>query len=171
MLSTAKSTQVVQSHDSVEEWLYLLSSLGRASATVKAYRRCLTHYLAYCRASRVAPEGATLEDVSLYVRNLLPGSSTSIANSSLHQRLTAIRLWYDHLVYQGICEKNPVLRGRHSVSSHPVAHDGFARGLVQRLVKLPHIPNEAQTQHCCHQGQSVRLRRLLSVQAAGVRTL
>ena len=142
MLSTATPTQVVSSQASVEEWLYLLSCLGRAPATVIAYRRCLTHYLAYCRASRVAPEGATLENVSLYVRTLLPGSSTSIANSSLHQRLTAMRLWYDHLVYQGICEKNPVLRGRHSLASHPVAHEGFVRGLVQRLVKLPHVPDD-----------------------------
>lgn len=142
MLSTATPLQVVQDDSSVEEWLYLLSSLGRAPATIKAYRRCLTYYLAYCGASRVAPEGATLENVSLYVRSLLPGSATSIANSSLHQRLTAIRLWYDHLVYQGICEKNPVLRGRHSSTGHPSAHEGFARGLVQRLVKLPHVPND-----------------------------
>ena len=144
MLSTATPTQAVQSESSVDEWLYLLSCLGRAPATVSAYRRCLTHYLAYCRASRVAPEGATLENVSLYVRTLLPGSATSIANSSLHQRLTAVRLWYDHLVYQGVCEKNPVLRGRHSLSILPVAHDGFARGLVQRLVKLPHVPNDEE---------------------------
>ena len=71
MLSTAKPMQVVPSQASVEEWLYLLSCLGRAPATVIAYRRCLTHYLAYCRASRVAPEGATLENVSLYVRSLV----------------------------------------------------------------------------------------------------
>jgi len=140
MLSTATPTQVVQDQASVEEWLHLLSSLGRAPATVTAYRRCLNHYLAYCRASRVAPSGATLENISLYVRSLLPGSETSIANSSLHQRLTAVRLWYDHLVYQGLCEKNPVLRGRHSSAGHPVAHAGFTRGLVQRLVKLPHVP-------------------------------
>lgn len=53
-----------------------------------------------------------------------------------------MRLWYDHLVYQGVCEKNPVLRGRHSSASHPVAHEGFVRGLVQWLVKLPHIPDD-----------------------------
>jgi site-specific recombinase XerD len=121
MLSTATPPQYVQDQASVEEWLYLLSSLGRAPATIKAYRRCLTYYLAYCRASRVAPEGATLENVSSYVRTLLPGSATSIANSSLHQRLSAIRLWYDHLVYQGRCEKNSVLRGRHSTASNPLA--------------------------------------------------
>jgi integrase len=144
MLSTATPTQLVHDQASVEEWLYLLSCLGRAPATVLAYRRCLIHYLAYCRASRVAPEGATLENVSLYVRTLLPGSATSIANSSLHQRLTAIRLWYDHLVYQGVCEKNPVVRGRHSSASHPIAHEGFARGLVQRLVKLPHVPSDEE---------------------------
>jgi site-specific recombinase XerD len=125
MLSTATSTQVVHDQASVEEWLHLLFCLGRAPATITAYRRCLAHYLTYCGASRVAPEGATLENVSLYVRTLLPGSATSIANSSLHQRLTAIRLWYDHLVYQGICEKNPVLRGP-ALFSQP---SGSARGL------------------------------------------
>ncbi len=165
MLTTTTPTQVVSSQASVDEWLYLLCCLGRAPATVTAYRRCLTHYLAYCRASRVAPEGATLENVSLYVRTLLPGSSTSIANSSLHQRLTAIRLWYDHLVYQGVCEKNPVLRGRHSVSSHPVAHDGFARGLVQRLVKLPHVPNDEEWYALLHVAStsSVRNRLMLAL--------
>lgn len=164
MLSTATLTQDNGSQASVEEWLYLLSCLGRAPATVAAYRRCLTHYLKYCKASRVAPEGATFENVSLYVRTLLPGCSTSIANSSLHQRLTAIRLWYDHLVYQGVCEKNPVLRGRHR-SDHPIAHEGFARGLVQRLVKLPGIPSDEEWLALLHVAarSSVRNRLMLAL--------
>lgn len=126
----------------VDEWLQLLGNLGRSPATLDAYGRGVIHYLAYCTSSSVAAEAATLEDVSLYVRDLLPDGSAAVANSTLHQRLTAIRLWYDHLIFQGLCSKNPVPRGQTSTFRRIPDHAGFSRGLVARLIKLPHVPTE-----------------------------
>ena len=37
-----------------------------------------------------------------------------------------------------------MLRGRHSSATPPLAHEGFSRGLVQRLVKLPHVPSDEE---------------------------
>jgi hypothetical protein len=37
----------------VEQWLGLLTDLGRADATIKAYRGALTHYLRYCEANSI----------------------------------------------------------------------------------------------------------------------
>ena len=39
----------------VEQWLGLLTDLGRAEATTKAYRGALTHYLRYCEAESIPP--------------------------------------------------------------------------------------------------------------------
>ncbi|HEX7771152.1 MAG TPA: site-specific integrase, partial [Pyrinomonadaceae bacterium] len=58
----------------------------------------------------------------------------------LQQRLTAVRLFFDHLVEAGIRRDNPVGRGRY------VAGKGFGgareRGLIPRYRKLPWIPND-----------------------------
>ena len=94
-------------------------------------------------------ETATLEHVSLYVRHLdgdTQDGETSHrrSNATMQQYLTAVRLWYDHLVYQDIRGSNPVPRGTYL--STPVRssdyHPGFARGLIRRLKLLPAIPSE-----------------------------
>ncbi|VTM89270.1 Uncharacterised protein [Raoultella ornithinolytica] len=46
----------------VEQWLGLLTDLGRADATIKAYRGALTHYLRYCEATSLNPPSARFED-------------------------------------------------------------------------------------------------------------
>ena len=135
---------VLERHPSVREWLHLLSSLGRAPATLDAYGRALTHFLLHCETSGQVPELVTFEQVTLYIRNLLPGQPQAVANATLHQRLAAIRLWYDHLVFQGRCRQNPVPRGQHSRMVQIPGHAGFTRGLVPRLIKFPDIPNDEQ---------------------------
>lgn len=127
----------------VTEWLELLANLRRAPATLDAYARGVTHYLAYCEAASVAAEAATLADLSIYIRTLSEGPAP-IANSSLHQRLSAIRLWYDHLIYQGLRSNNPLPRGHISANRHVPQHAGFGRGLIPRLVKIPHVPSDEE---------------------------
>lgn len=107
MTTTPPQEQVLSRYPSVQAWLELLGNLGRAAATLDAYGRGLAHYLLHCEGSEIEPESATLEQVSLYIRKLLPGEKSAVANSTLHQRLTAIRLWYDHLVFQGLCKAKP----------------------------------------------------------------
>lgn len=130
-------------------WLALLSNLGRSSATVDAYGRGLNQFLCYCQAHGIDPMTATLEHVSLFVRHLrgepdVTPTASRVSNATLQQRLTAIRLWYDHLLYQGLRERNPVPRGRYGpVGRHEPDHGGLQRGLVRRLVRLPYVPSES----------------------------
>lgn len=131
-------------------WLTLLGNLGRSSATVDAYGRGLDQYLHFCRDLGVDAPSATLEHVSLFVCHLNGGIDNTptkfrVSNATLQQRLTAVRLWYDHLVYQGIRELNPVPRGQYAVAGgREPEHAGLQRGLVRRLIRLPRIPSEPE---------------------------
>ncbi|WP_371356091.1 tyrosine-type recombinase/integrase [Pseudomonas chlororaphis] len=133
---------ILDRHPCAQQWLLVLASLGRAPATLDAYARALAHYLRYCETIQLSPQTANLDQMALYIRELLPGQSAAVANSTLHQRLTAIRLWYDHLVFLGICEQNPLPRGQYSPQRSLTSHSGFSRGLVARLIKLPVVPND-----------------------------
>jgi integrase/recombinase XerD len=130
-------------------WLILLGNLGRADATLDAYARALSNYFSFCLDLGVEAETATLKHVSLYVRHLggdAQDGKTSIrrSNATMQQHLTAVRLWYDHLVYQDIRGSNPVPRGTYlsTPARSSDYHPGFARGLIRRLKLLPAIPSE-----------------------------
>ncbi|EHE9160811.1 site-specific integrase, partial [Salmonella enterica] len=56
-----------------EQWLGLLIDLGRADATIKAYRGALVHYLSYCDDNSLSPLDARFDDFSGYIRPQLPG--------------------------------------------------------------------------------------------------
>lgn len=47
-----------------ERWLKLLSNLGRAQATLAAYRSALRHFFAFCSQRRIEPEKARFEDLT-----------------------------------------------------------------------------------------------------------
>jgi len=109
----------------------------------------LNQYLDFCQACSVTAAAATLEHVSLFVRHLRGEDAHSlpvrpaVSNATLQQRITAVRLWYDHLVYQGLRERNPVPRGQlRSTSSRQHDHSGFRHGLVRRQTLLPRIPTD-----------------------------
>lgn len=90
-----------------ERWLNLLSSLGRAQATLAAYRSALHHYFAFCSQHRIAPEKARFEDLAAYISPQLPGMPFPATSVPLQLRLSAIRLWYDFLMYLTPCTINP----------------------------------------------------------------
>ncbi|MCW5851818.1 MAG: site-specific integrase, partial [Anaerolineae bacterium] len=116
-------------------WLTIQANLGRAPNTVDAYGRALQDYLAFCHQQRVELVAATREHIALYVRDLAtranpraatartPDGPVGLANATLQQRLTAIRLLYDFLVEEGVRPDNPVGRGQYS----PHASFGGAR--------------------------------------------
>lgn len=138
----------------VRSWLQIQANLGLAPNTIDAYARALEEYLELCIRSESVPEAATKEQISWYVHDLLMrpnprgekisvlDSGVGLANATLHQRLTAIRLWYDYLMEEGIRETNPVGRGRYTPGKG--VYGKQERGLIPRLRKLPWIPNEEQ---------------------------
>ncbi|MDE8557821.1 site-specific integrase [Pantoea vagans] len=93
-----------------ERWLKLLSDLGRAKTTLTAYRSALAHYFAFCSQNVIEPEKARLEDLAAYISSQLPGMPFPVASATLQLRLSAIRLWYDFLMYQELCLVNPLPR-------------------------------------------------------------
>lgn len=123
-----------------ERWLKLLSDLGRAQATLTAYRSALRHYFAFCIQRRIEPEKARFEDLAAYISPQLPGMPFPAASATLQLRLSAIRLWYDFLIYLDRCMINPLPR------SGTPGMLSSGRGLVPRVVKLPRIPDDAQWQ-------------------------
>jgi integrase/recombinase XerD len=135
-------------------WLTIQTDLGLAPNTIDAYRRALDDYLRFSARNDVQPDSASRADVAAYVRDLMarpnPRGATvrvldtgaGLANATLQQRLTAIRLYYDFLVEEGIRSDNPVGRGRYTPGK---AFGGQReRGLVARYHKLPWIPSDEQ---------------------------
>jgi integrase/recombinase XerD len=74
------------------------------------------------------------------VLNIASGSGLS--NATVQLRLTAVRLFYDHLMERGLRRDNPVGRGRYTPGK------AFAgkrdRGLVRRYRALPWIPGDEE---------------------------
>jgi len=133
-------------------WLTLQAALGLASNTVAAYGRALEDYFAFCKRNSVEAGTATREQLAAYVRDLTlrPSrhgatvrridSKAGLANATLRQRLTAVRLYYDYLIEEGLRDTNPVGRGRYTTSK------GFGgqreRSLIPYYRKLPWIPTD-----------------------------
>ena len=125
-----------------------------AHNTLQAYGRALNDFLAFTGKSGASVVAASREHISAWVRDLLSrpnnrsnkailiDSGVGLSNATLQQRITAVRLFYDFLIEEGMRSTNPVGRGRYT------ARKGFAskgeRGLLPRFHKLPWIPTDAQ---------------------------
>ena len=137
----------------VAEWLALLADLGRSPRTIDAYARSLVDYLGFCERAGLDALSVSRGDLAGYVRDLRErpssrgasvvalDSGTGLSNATLQLRLTAVRLFYDHLVEEGVRERNPVARGRYRPGRWAT---GTERALVRRTSRLPWIPTDAQ---------------------------
>ncbi len=135
-------------------WLKIQANLGLATNTIEAYGRSLEDFLRFCERSSLIPESATREHVSEYVRDLTSrpnprgqnihsiDSGAGLRNSTLQLRLTAVRLFYDYLMEEGIRDDNPVGRGRYTPGKPFSSHHN--RGLIPHFRKLPWIPSDDQ---------------------------
>jgi integrase/recombinase XerD len=152
----------------VQSWLQMLLNLGLASNTIEAYGRALNDYLGFCQCHDITAATATKEHLSWYVHDLASrpnphggnihvlDSRAGLANATLQQRLTAVRLWYDYLMEEGIRIDNPVGRGRYT---HGKSFGGSrARGLISSYKKLPWIPNDQQWLSILEAAKRERLR-------------
>jgi integrase/recombinase XerD len=135
-------------------WLTIQSNLGLAPNTVTAYGRALDDYLTFCTHQLIPPDRATHEHIARYVRDLTERPNpravkrrshpmdVGLANATLQQRLTVVRLYYDYLVEVHLCAESPIGRGYYTPGK------GFGgardRGLIPRYRTLPWIPNDDQ---------------------------
>ena len=156
-------------------WLLLQANLGLAENTLDAYARAVEDYLAFSAAKDVSVVTATRDHIAAYVRDLTSrpnprranvvvlDSGAGLANATLQQRITAIRLFYDYLLEEGLSSSNPVGRGRYTPGK------GFGgardRGLIPRFTKLPWIPNDQQWQSVLQAAreESFRNRMMLAL--------
>ena len=86
-------------------WLALQANLGLAANTLDAYARALEEYLAFSAAKDVPVVTATKDHIAAYVRDLTSrpnprganvlvlDSGAGLANATLQQRITAVRLF------------------------------------------------------------------------------
>ncbi len=149
-----------------ERWLSIQKDLGRAPNTLLAYRRSLESYGSFCLTLHKPVYEATREDIALFGRWMtafrLPASRktkserSGLANATIRLRLTAVRLFYDHLIEEGLRGDNPVGRGRYTQGG------GFGgarpRALVPRFTALPWIPTDADWKHLLQTAKSEPLR-------------
>lgn len=131
----------IRDHPQASAWLEFQVNLGLADNTIDAYGRGLEDFLAFCESRSFPTNLAKREHIALYVRKL---ADAGLANATIQQRLTAVRLFFDYVVEEGIRTENPVGRGRYRPGN---AFGGTReRGLVARYHKLPWIPSEAEWQ-------------------------
>ncbi len=149
-------------------WLQMQANLQLASKTIDAYGRCLEDFLQFCGEWDIVPQEITREQIALYVKDLALrpnprgpkilqiGSGVGLANATMQQRITVVRLFCEYLVEKQLRADNPVGRG------HYVPGKGFAgaraRGLIPRHRRLPWIPSDEQweTILCALKGESLR---------------
>lgn len=148
---------LVAACETARAWLQIQADVGLARNTVEAYGRALQDYLAFSARREMLADGVeavTREHVAAYVRDLTTrpnprgasvralDSGSGLANATLQQRLTALRLYYDFLIEEGRRVDNPVGRGRYTQGKGFGGHRD--RGLVPRYRKLPWIPSEEE---------------------------
>jgi site-specific recombinase XerD len=131
----------ISNHPQASAWLQFQVNLGLADNTIEAYSRGLEHFLTFCERMAFPSCLAKREHIALYVRSL---ADSGLSNATMRQRLTAVRLFFDHLIEDGVRTDNPVGRGRYTPGK------GFAgkrdRGLIPQYHKLPWIPSEDEWQ-------------------------
>ena len=111
----------------------------------------------------IDPVHASRVDLGRYVSDLAsrPGrrgsnviqmdSGAGLAHQTMHLRVTAVRLYYDHLMDVGVRTSNPVGRGKYTPKRNEATRVRASTGtrplLRRRPAKLPWIPNDDEFIH------------------------
>jgi integrase/recombinase XerD len=131
---------LVATQKDARAWLGFQSCRGLALKTLDAYGRNLERYLRFLGTCGKKPHEIGQETVGAYLRDLVKpstapqGPDIRMANATIQQHLAALRMFYDFLVEEGNCTRNPYRQGE-GRSSQP---------LVKREHKLPMIPTEEE---------------------------
>lgn len=145
---------LTSAHADARRWVASCAMLGLAPNTIAAYSRAMEMFLGFCEKHSMQARYARREFIAQYVHYLRTrprqgqsnivriDSQAAFANATLQQQLTAVRLFFEFLVEEQIIQRNPVGRGRYTVSKHFGAR--AQRGLLPRFRRLPWIPTEEQ---------------------------
>ena len=137
-------------------WIEIQLKLLRAPKTIDAYARALNDFLSVCYRLGIEPASATRSSIASYVDDMthrlithtshLSSENTfcALANSTMQQHLTAVRLFFDFLIETGLRDYNPVGRGRYTPGN---GFYGSQRGLLPRYQQPPWIPSQQQWDH------------------------
>lgn len=121
-------------------WLGFQAHRGLAPNTLDAYGRNLERYLRFLNTCGKNPHETGQDTVGAYLCDLVkaPGtpqeSHIRMANATIQQHLATLRMFYDFLVEEGRCTRNPYRHGEGRLS----------RPLVKREHRLPTIPTEEE---------------------------
>ena len=137
-------------HPHARRWIRSCAQLGLANNTISAYAFSLEGFLNFCRPRGLDILTLGRAEILEYLAHLRTSVSrrtvgadtpagNRLSNATLHQRLTAVRLFFQFLVEDEVRTVNPVKQGRYSRSMHQ-----GARGLLPVFHKLPWIPSEEQ---------------------------
>lgn len=123
-------------------WLNFQACRGLAPNTLDAYGRNMERYLRFLGMRGLKAPDVKQDTVGAYLRELVAAPSTTEAeetsaqfsNATVQQHLATLRLFYDHLVEDELCRRNPFRR----------AAGASTRALIPHEHKLPWIPNEEE---------------------------
>jgi integrase/recombinase XerD len=134
-----RRTPIVAELAEARAWITFQACRGLAWNTIDAYSRNLERYLGFLQQTGIHPWEVKHDGVGEYLHELLAISSLAegesrLANATIQQHLTTLRLFHDYLVEEERCKRNEFRRS-----------SGFSsRSLVQREHKLPWIPSEEE---------------------------
>jgi integrase/recombinase XerD len=130
---------------SVRDWLGILEKVQRADATLSAYAASLEDFVRFAERRDIDVLTASRQEVAEYVADLTqrpqPRSRRrpiGLSNATIQQRLTALRLFFEYLIEEGLRETNPVGRGGY----RPGASRVRIGGLVRRSEVMPWLPSD-----------------------------
>jgi len=127
------------------QWLTMREQFGLAPNTLDAYARAIDSYCFFLESREHTWETSTQGDVAGWINEL---RTRGLANATLIQRVTAVRLFFEYLVEEGLRPGNPVSRGG-TFRGYGSAVFRTA-GLVRRLHRLPWIPTDEEWERVLH---------------------
>jgi site-specific recombinase XerD len=119
------------------QWLTMREQFGLTANTLDAHARAIDCYFSFLTSRESTCETSTQGDVAAWINQL---RSRGLANATLIQRVTALRLFFEYLVEEALRPGNPVSRGG-AFRCYGSAVFRTA-GPVRRLHKLPWIPTD-----------------------------
>ncbi|MGI4820718.1 MAG: tyrosine-type recombinase/integrase [Janthinobacterium lividum] len=158
-------------HPYAGRWLTIQCQLGKADNTVEAYGRGVRNFISFCQSREIDYLQVRKEHIAAYIQHMFTqqvqraGRQQGLSNSTMHQRLTAVHLFYDFLAEEQLLTDNPIMRGTHRPGQRYQRSKDNRRGLLPRYKKLPWIPSEQQWHSilAAAMDESLRTRLMLAL--------